>query len=102
MNHKFFATVGVADEHTVVFELFELDAAVNVRTFLNCLFLALKWFVLNELQAVRIVYQRVTRNARGLVVRFGESAVDYKTLAARPHRRFAVSGADGDVSVDDA
>ena len=102
LHHKFLASVGVADEHTVVLELFELDAAVDVRTFLNRLFLALKWLVLNQLQAVRIVYQRVARNARGLVVGFGESAVDDKTLAARPHRRFAVSGADGDVSVDDA
>ena len=70
LYHELLATVGVADEHPVVFELFELYAAVDVGAFQHRLFLALKWLVLNELESVRIVYQRVARDAGGLVVWF--------------------------------
>ena len=42
---EFMAAVGVAHEHAMILELFELHAAMNVGAFAYCLFLGLERLV---------------------------------------------------------
>lgn len=57
--------------------------------------------MLGKTQTVGIVYKRVSRNARGFLVRLGNTAVDDKKLSVCLYGAFTVFYLYGNVSVDD-
>ena len=65
---QFVTTVGIAHQHTVVFELFKLHAAMYVCSLLDSLFLSLERFMFDELNAMAIIDERIASDASSLVI----------------------------------
>ena len=86
LRQELTAAVSVPHQHPVIFELLKLHAAMDVAAVLHGFLLALEGLVLNQLQAVAVIYERVAGNARGLVIWLGKPAIYDQSLAARACR----------------
>ena len=98
---QFFSPVGVSHSDTVAAEVFEQGSVVDVASGEDSLLAALEGLVLNELDSMAVVDERVARYARLLLVGFAETAVYHEALSLGSDRGFAFDGAHGDVPVDD-
>lgn len=101
LHFQFLALVGVGHAQPVLVHFHNLRRALDVRSLVDGVLGRGERLVLYQLEAPRVVDQRVARNARLLVVGLRESAVDHHQFSIGLDGILAAHHMHGDVAVDD-
>ena len=101
LGEEFAAFVGVADAQAATAELHNLLAGDDVGASADGVVGTLEGFVLDELETAAVEDEGVAGDAGGVVVGFGEAAVDDHEATVGLDGTLAAGHAYGDMAVDD-